>query len=117
MMNGGNEPASSWTRHWTNAINFDVGKPAANWTVFATGQDPSNRGLDFKVYSRGYQHALVVYKPLSYTRGVSGGTGDNTATTFALGGQYRLVHADGTLGPVVTRVTLRNGEGAILARA
>jgi hypothetical protein len=116
MMNGGNEPASSWTRHWTNAINFDVGRPTATWTVFGTGQDPSNRGLDFKVYSRAYQHALVVYKPLSYTRGVSGATGDNTATTFALGGRYRAVHADGTLGPVVTSVTLRNGEGAILAR-
>ena len=117
MMNGGNEPASSWTRHWTDAIKFDVGKPTASWTVFATGQDPSNRGLDYKVYSRGYQNALVLYKPVSYTRGVSGGTGDATATTFALGGRYRPVHADGTLGAVVTSVTLRNGEGAILAKA
>ena len=90
--------------------------PTANWSVFASGQDPSNRGLDYKVYSRAYQNALVLYKPVSYTRGVSGTTADNTATSFALGGQYREVHADGTLGPVVTRVTLRNGEGAILAR-
>jgi hypothetical protein len=117
MMNGGNEPASSWTRHWTDAIKFNVGKPTASWTVFATGQDPSNRGLDFKVYSRKYENALVLYKPLSYTRGVSGTTADNTGTTFALGGRYRQVRADGTLGAVITSVTLRNGEGAILARA
>jgi len=117
MMNGGNEPASSWTRHWTDAIKFNVGKPTATWTVFATGQDPSNRGLDFKVYSRSYQHALVLYKPLSYTRGVNGTLADTTATTVAVGGSCGSMRADGTLGPVITSISLRNGEGAILAKA
>ena len=100
----------------TGQIKFDVGKPGGTWSVFAGGQDPSNRALDYKVYARAYQHALVLYKPLSYTRGVSGKTTDDTATSVALGGSYRQVQANGTLGPVVTRVSLRNGEGAILAR-
>jgi hypothetical protein len=116
LMNGGNEPASSWSRHWTDAIKFDVGKPAGTWSVFASGQDPSNRALDYKVYEREYQNALVLYKPVSYSRGVNGTTADNTATTHYLGGTYREVRADGTLGPAITKITLRNGEGAVLAR-
>jgi hypothetical protein len=47
----------------------------------------------------------------------TGTTADATATTVALGGRYRQVNADGTLGPVVTSVTLRNGEGAVLVKA
>ncbi|HUR52711.1 MAG TPA: hypothetical protein VMZ71_01175, partial [Gemmataceae bacterium] len=116
MMNGGNEPASGWNRHFTNAIHFNVGKPAGTWGVFATGQDPTNRTLDFKVYSRSFANALVLYKPLAYTRGVSGKTTADTATTHALGGNYRVVKADGTLGPIVNRITLRNGEGVVLAK-
>jgi hypothetical protein len=116
MINGGNEPASSWSRHFTPAINYNVGKPLGNWGVFATGQDPTNSGLDFKVYSRQYQNALVLYKPVSYTRGASGKITDDTATTMALGGVYRELRPDGTLGATETRVSLRNGEGKILVR-
>ena len=117
MMNGGNEPASGWARHWTDAVKFDVGAPRGAAREFAAGADPANRGLAYKVYARDYSGALVLYKPLSYTRGVAGGIGANTATTHQLGGNYRLVRADGTLGPVVRSVNLRNGEGAVLARA
>jgi hypothetical protein len=117
MMNGGNEPASSWSRHWTDAIKFNVGKPTGTWSVYASGQDPSNKALDYKVYARKYTNALVLYKPLSYTRGTAGTLADNTATTHVLGGTYRVVNADGTLGPPITRITLRNGEGVILAKA
>jgi hypothetical protein len=116
MMNGGNEPATSWTRHWTGAVRFNVGKPAEKWEVFAAGEDPTNRALDYKVFGREYENALVLYKPLSYTRGVAGKITDATGTTHALGGSYRQVRADGTLGPVVNRIALRNGEGAILAK-
>jgi hypothetical protein len=117
MMNGGHEPSSDWSRHWTAAIQFNVGKPLATWSVFATGHDPTNAALDYTVYSREYQNALVLYKPVSYSHGVSGSTADATATTQYLGGTYREVHADGTLGPPITRITLRNGEGVILARS
>ena len=85
--------------------------------MFASGQDPSNRSLDYKVYARQYQNALVLYKPLSYTRGTTGTLADNTATTHVLGGNYRVVNANATLGPVVTKITLRNGEGAVLVKA
>ena len=74
-------------------------------------------GLDFKVYQRQYRNALVLYKPVSYARGVSGKITDDTATTHALGGWFRELHADGTLGALINRVTLRNGEGKVLVPA
>ncbi|QEL14841.1 hypothetical protein [Limnoglobus roseus] len=116
MMNGGNEPASSWTRHWTDAIKFNVGQPTGDFKVVQTGVDPANKSLVYKVYGRTYQNALVLYKPLSYTRGVNGTTADNTATVYQLDGYYRPVKADGTLGTAVNKITLRNGEGVILAK-
>jgi hypothetical protein len=117
MVNGGNEPASSWRRHWIEAVTFDVGRPLGGMKQFATGLDPANRGLTYKVYARRYENALVLYKPVSYTRGQSGTALDNTATVHRLDGLYRPVRADGSLGAPVRQVTLRNGEGFVLARA
>ena len=117
MINGGNEPSSSWNRHWIAAITFDVGRPRGNWSVLAAGQDPSDSRLGYKVYQRVYDNALVLYKPLSYTRGVTGTTGDATATRHILDGWYRPLGADGSLGRPTNQILLRNGEGAILVRA
>jgi hypothetical protein len=117
MMNGGNEPASAWSRHWTEAVKFDVGRARDTWGLFAVGNDPTNRALGYKVYRRNYDRALVLYKPLSYTKGKTGTTADNTATTHRLTGFYRELRSDGTLGPVITTVSLRNGEGKILVRS
>ena len=117
MINGGKAPASSWTEHWTDAIKYNVGRPQGAFTQVASGQDPSNAGLQYKVFQRRYDNALVLYKPLSYTRGISGAIADNTATIHRLGGNYRVVRNDGTLGSIVTQISLRNGEGVVLARA
>jgi hypothetical protein len=116
MINGGNEPNSAWTRHWIEAIKFDVGRPLGAMRVVAEGLDPANRNLTYKVYRRDYGNAIVLYKPLSYTRGVNGTTANATATTHVLDGYYRPVNADGTLGAAVNSVTLRNGEGLVLAK-
>jgi hypothetical protein len=118
MFNGGFEPATTWSRHWTNAVKYNVGQPLGNWSVFATGHDPANRNLTYKVFERKYENALILYKPLSYATGVSTGTtADASATTHTLGGTYRRLNADGTLGPTITSIKLRNGEGAILVKA
>ncbi|HLW67884.1 MAG TPA: hypothetical protein VKS79_21385 [Gemmataceae bacterium] len=114
MINGGAEPNSDWSRHWTNAINFNVGSAPGTWSVLDTGQDPANSALTYKVYERQYSNALVLYKPLSYYRGQTGTITDTTATVEKLNGTYRPLQADGTLGAAVTSITLRNGEGAIL---
>ncbi len=115
MFFGGYEPSTSWTRHWVPAAAYNVGLPQGGWSEFATGNDPANTAITYKVLSRNYANAKVLFKPLSYKAGVgTGNTADNTATTHQLGGNYRPLNADGTLGTVVTSITLRNGEGAIL---
>jgi hypothetical protein len=114
---GGFEPSTSWSRHWFPAVGYNVGQPAGTWSLFASGADPSNRSLTYHVYQRSYTNALVLYKPLSFGNNASGTLADNTATTHALNGSYRQLNADGTLGLVITSITLRNGEGAILIKA
>jgi hypothetical protein len=113
---GGSAPATSWSQHFFGAITYNVGQPKGAWSVFASGTDPNNLNFGYRVYARQYDNALVLYKPLSSTPNGSavGSLSDTTATTHALGGTYRALQADGTLGPVVTSVTLRNGEGAVL---
>jgi hypothetical protein len=114
---GGYSPASSWTQHWSAAVTYDVGRPVGSWSLFASGTDPGNPALTYHVYQRQYTNALVLFKPLSYAHLVVGTLGPETATTYALGGTYRALQADGTLGPPVTDVSLRNGEGAILVKS
>jgi hypothetical protein len=116
---GSASPAGSWSQHFFGALTYNVGAPAGGWSLFASGADPADPTKTYRVYARPYANALVLYKPLSSTANGSanGTTADGTATTFALGGSYRPLQADGTLGPVVSSVTLRNGEGAILIKA
>jgi hypothetical protein len=118
MFFGGDSPSTSWTEHWSPAVNVNVGAPTSVMKVFATGTDPANAALTYQVLAREYQNALVLHKPLSYAQGRGEGTtADNTATTHQLNGTYRVVNSNGTLGQFVTSITLRNGEGAILVRA
>lgn len=118
MFFGGDAPSTSWTEHWSPAVNVNVGAPVGGMKVLATGADPASAALTYQVLAREYQNALVLYKPLSYAQGKGEGTtGNNTATTTQLGGRYRVVNSNGTFGPAVTSVTLRNGEGAILVKA
>ncbi|MFL5338610.1 MAG: hypothetical protein ACJ8F7_00450, partial [Gemmataceae bacterium] len=117
MFYGGYSPSSSWINHWSPAAAYDIGKPTGTWGTFAQGTDPTNANLTYKVYSRTYANALVLYKPLSYNTAQGTGTlADATATTHQLNGTYRILNADGTLSGPVTSVTLRNGEGAILIK-
>ncbi len=115
---GGSAPASSWTQHFFGALTYNVGPPVGSWYIFAHGADPTDSSKTYRVYARQYGNALVLYKPLSSTANgsASGSLSDGTATTFALGGTYRPLQADGTLGAPITSVSLRNGEGAILIR-
>jgi hypothetical protein len=117
MFFGGSNPASTWTQHWSPAAAVDVGAPAGTMRVFAQGVDPLSPSLEYKVFARNYENGLVLYKPLSYRTGIGEGTrNEQTATTHQLGGSYRRVAADGTLGGVITSIRLRNGEGAVLIR-
>jgi hypothetical protein len=118
MFFGGYSPSAPWSQTWIPAATVDVGQPTGPMTTFATGADPANPALQYQVFARQYSKALMLYKPRSYALGKGTGTLDDaTATTHQLGGSYRVLNGDGTVGPVVTQVTLRNGEGVVLLKA
>jgi hypothetical protein len=118
MFYGGNEPSTSWTRHYSKAVEVNVGQPLGTWSVRQTGADPANTRLKYTVVQRQYENGLVLWKGVSNALGVGQGTtADNTATTVQLGGLYRPVRADGTLGAAVSSISMRNGEGAVLIKA
>ncbi len=118
MFYGGFSPAAPWADTWIAAVATDLGKAKGAFTTLATGKDPQNAALDYKVYRREFDTGIALYKPRSYTLGQGTGTTDDaTGTTHDLGGNYRVLRADNTLGPVVTSVTLRNGEGTVLVKA
>jgi hypothetical protein len=120
MFFGGHEPATTWRRHWSAAAAYDVGRPTAPWSRFTEGDDPANPLMKYRVYRRTYERAVVLFKPLSHKPGdwkVRPTLGDDTATSHELGAAYRPLRADGSLGESVTRVSLRNGEGAILIKS
>jgi hypothetical protein len=118
MFFGGLNPSADWDDTFIPAVQTDLGKPLGELTTFAAGSDPERAALGYKVFGRQYEKALVLYKPRSYTLGVgTGSTADTTTTTHQLGGSYRVLNPDNTLGPVVTSVTLRNGEGVTLMKA
>ncbi len=118
MFNGGQSPAAPWRSVWVPAATVDVGKPTGAMTTWATGADPEKPNLTYQVLRREYGNAIVLFKPLSYKIATGTGTaGDATATTHQLGGNFHRLNADGTRGPVISSITLRGGEGAVLMRA
>ncbi len=111
---------------WIPAMDYDLGVPVLDpqgtrdvfgrnvsscFYEWAKGPDPSNPKRTFHIYARSYEKALVLVKlreapddPWDWT----------TATTHDLPRTYRPLLADGTLGPPIQRVRLRNDEAVIL---
>ncbi len=114
---------STWA--WNPAVEFDVGQPifipagavdfegkastTEHW-VFATGPDPYKPTSTYRVLARRFTHALVLVKMLP-----EGSVDDSRSlTVHPLGGVYRPLGADGTVGGMVTEARLRNNEALIL---
>lgn len=116
---------STWS--WNPAVEYDVGQPdvvpqgfvdfegnanTKQYYVFATGADPYNPSLTYRVLARNFSNALVLVKMLPEGSVVD----DRSITTHPLGGNYAVLQADGSLGAVVTEATLRNNEAEILIK-
>jgi hypothetical protein len=116
-------PLSTWA--WNPAVTYDVGQPEvipagavdflgrANTKehyVFATGSDPFDGGLTYRVLARRFTNALVLVKMLPE----GSVTDDRSLTTHALAGSYAPLQADGSLGAAVTQAQIRNNEALIL---
>jgi hypothetical protein len=113
---------------WNPAVEYDIGFPApvpagqvdfdgrsgsSEHYVFAAGPDPFDSTLTFNVLARNFTNGMVLAKMLPW-----GSVDDSlSTTTHLLDGSYYLLGGDGTPGPAVTEVSLRNNEAAILIRA
>ncbi len=113
--------------HWQEVCTFDVGNPTDSYEMVEEAADPDplapeDPDATYRIYRREFENAIVVYKPISYSGGSDSRTalekiGDDTETTYTLGGTFYPVAADGTIGAGVTSVNIRNGEGFILSRS
>ncbi len=112
---GGFAPGTAWNEHWCAAAAVDVGRPAGSRQTIASGPDPANPQANYRVYLRVLSKATVVYRPLSFQDwSTKADLSDASAVMVPVSG--KPLAADGTIGPAVTSVQLRNGEGAILFR-
>jgi len=93
-----------------SAVDFEGKKNTREHFVFASGPDPYKPTLTYRVLARRFTHALVLVKMLP-----EGSVEDSrSVTVHALGGSYRPLLANGTLGAPLTQVALRNNEATIL---
>ncbi len=116
---------SNWG--WNPAVQYDIGFPdvipaatadfegksnTKEHYVFATGNDPVNSALTYRVLARRFTNALVLVKLLPE----GGSTIDNTSiTVHPLGGTYGVLQADGLVDPTpITQASIRNNEALIL---
>jgi hypothetical protein len=95
---------------WEAAVEADVGHPREARHMIASGVDPA--GQKYRIYARDFDHAYVVIRPsIDWRKQVYG---DSTGVVVPLPAPMRLLHRDGSLGPAITSVTLRDVEAAIL---
>ena len=103
------------TLSWIPAMGHELGWPAQRYQLAATGPAVDQSGGSYKVWSRQYPYGVVYIRPVDGFDAKWGS--QSTPVTVNLGGNYRQLQTDATLGPVVTQISLRGGEGAIMLPA
>ncbi|NOY88012.1 MAG: hypothetical protein GXO93_01310 [FCB group bacterium] len=98
------------TKVWCGAMDYNVGRPVdAKYSIAQSGTD--GEGYSYTIYKRQYQNALIFVRPRGrWNQNIDAGT----AVTYNLGGTYKEVLPDGSLGTEVNAVTFRNGQGRIM---
>lgn len=122
---GHSHPTHMQNWAYNPAVDYNIGNPIYNPAgvpdyagktgtlehfTFATGPDPYNPSLTYRVLGRQFSRALVLVKLLP-----EGSVDDSRSNTVhALGRTYRPLLANGTLGAPVTQAVIRNNEALIL---
>jgi hypothetical protein len=96
-------------------MGYELGWPAQRYQLAASGPAVDQSGGSYKVWSRQYPYGVVYIRPVDGFDAKWGS--QSTPVTVNLGGNYRQLQTDATLGPVVTQISLRGGEGAIMLPA
>lgn len=103
------------TLAWIDAMNYEIGVPTAHYTLDTSCTSPDSATKTAKIFSREYTYAKVFIRPRD---GFDVAYGLNSIPiVYDLGSEYRKLAIDGTLDPIITSLSLRGGEGAILLPA
>ncbi len=117
-------------RTWFDAESYDVGAPTVNPLgktdflgqngtsrayLLDSGVDPSAKGpgnsnLTFRIYARNYQNAWVIAKIMPQY----GTMADNSSFNISLNASYKPLYANGSFGPALSTLSIRNNEAFIL---
>ncbi len=104
---------TSWNHdlhaQWFEAMGYNIGIPIGDEYIYATDNQPNGQAA---VYAREFTNGLVLakFKP-NWVNDF------DQPSTHDLGGSYKLLGVDGSLGPVINQITLRNSQAAILIPA
>lgn len=111
--------------HWHVNYEYDIGKPVVRqeadywgetgtdrFFTFEKGPYTPGNGYAYEILGREYEKALVIAK---FGRDTAPQVGIDRIT-HQLNGNYRRLLADNSLGPVITEISLGQGEGAILIK-
>jgi hypothetical protein len=101
------------TLSWVPAMGYNLGTPIAHYQLAASGSSPDRTGATYKVWVRDYQGGRVYTRPRDDIDASAWGSA-STPVTVNLGGTYQQLNADGTLGSVITTLSLHGAEGAIV---
>jgi hypothetical protein len=97
---------------WWPAVGYDFGTPQSDSIyTFQTGTD--SKGEAYVIYARYFTKGLVLLKPKPHYNSDLSETG-SPVTVVNLPVALRRLNVDGTLGPLVTQVSLKNIEAAIM---
>ena len=100
--------------YWFRAIEADIGHPTGARRVVQQGTDPV--GQAYTIYGRDFDRALVLIRAQRGWGTQSYLDATAVEVTLPSGESWLPLHADGTLGAAVTKVSLRNSESLILVR-
>ena len=105
---------TAFSDFWFKALEANIGHPVGARSTFAKGTDPT--GKAYTVYGREFDRALVLIRPAQGWDTQSFLDATAVDVTLPSGESWLPLRADGTLGPAVTKVKLRNVESLVLVR-
>lgn len=109
--NDWDEPFST---RWVKAIEVDVGSPLSRRTVLAKGRDWAWQ--PYQIFSRDMQRALVLIRPSAGKQYKKYDDSSAVSVRLPSGEKWVPLYSDGTIGPAVRQVKLRQGEAMILLK-
>lgn len=110
------------SKYWPKAQEVDIGRPAGLYYAWQNGIDGA--GQHYTIHRRDYTKSVVLFRtkyswdPKDNANFSTPGAGYAIGTTgYNPSGKWQILYPDGTLGPVVTSVSLTREEGVVLMPA